>query len=346
MYALNNAVWEITLSCNIHCLHCGSNADINKRPKELSTDEALDLIEQLADLNCNRVVLSGGEPFLRKDWAILAQRIVMLGMDCHYISNGLIVDDNILNILENIGTKYVGFSLDGSSAETHDKIRGRKGVFEHLIQLFDRMKERNFQIGVVSTIHKGNIDELEGMKKLLIRHGVDIWQIQTANVRGRMPKEWAITAADFYSVAEFIAKNRQRYKDVMVITEADCTGYYSRLTPYMGIKHWNGCNAGINTIGIESDGGIKGCLSMQDKKYIEGNIREKSLKEIWEDKTSFLYNRRFKMSDLKGICKDCEYGGICRGGCSEKAESYTGELHNQPFCLYHIEQNSLKSIKT
>ena len=67
MYQLKHAVWEITLSCNIHCLHCGSNADINKRPKELSTDEALNLIEQLADLGCSRVVLSGGEPFMRKD---------------------------------------------------------------------------------------------------------------------------------------------------------------------------------------------------------------------------------------------------------------------------------------
>ena len=63
-----------------------------------------------------------------------------------------------------------------------------------------------------------------------------------------------------------------------MITEADCTGYYSKLTPFMGIKHWSGCSAGIDTIGIESDGSIKGCLSMQEASYIEGNIREKSLK--------------------------------------------------------------------
>ena len=95
MYKLDTAVWEITLSCNISCLHCGSNADINKRPQELSTSEALDLIEQLADLNCRRVVLSGGEPFMRTDWPLLAQRIIMLGMKVNFISNGYIVNDKI-----------------------------------------------------------------------------------------------------------------------------------------------------------------------------------------------------------------------------------------------------------
>ncbi|MBR6162327.1 radical SAM protein [bacterium] len=339
MYKLKHAVWEITLSCNIHCLHCGSNADINKRPKELSTEEALGLIEQLADLGCQRVVLSGGEPFMRKDWSVLAHRIVTLGMSCHYISNGYIVNDEILDVMEQIGTKYIGFSLDGSNAKTHDHIRGKEGVFDHLMWVFDRMKQRGFQVGVVSTLHKGNLHELEGIKKVLLDHAVDVWQIQTANVRGRMPREWAISDKDYYSVAEFIAKNRPRYKDILTITEADCTGYFSKLTPYMGMKHWNGCNAGMSVIGIESDGGIKGCLSMQDKKYIEGNIREQSLREIWENPNNFKYNRRFKLEDLQGICQTCKYGGICRGGCSEKAETYTGKLHCQPFCLYDMEKN-------
>ena len=341
MYKLYNAVWEITLSCNISCLHCGSNADIHKRPSELSTSEALNLIEQLSDIGCKRVVLSGGEPFMRKDWSILAHRIVKLGMTCHYISNGYIINDDIIDVLEELGTKYLGFSLDGAKSKTHDYIRGKQGVFDHLMWVFDRLKERKFKIGVVSTFHKGNLKEIEGIRDILIEHGVDIWQVQTANIRGRMPKEWAINADDYYKFAQFVAENRNRYKNILTITEADCTGYFSKLTPFMGIKHWNGCNAGMNTIGIESDGGIKGCLSMQDSSYIEGNIREKSLKEIWENPEGFKYNRRFEMSDLSGICENCKYGGICRGGCSEKAVTYTGKLHSQPFCLYDMEKRGL-----
>ena len=340
MYQLKHAVWEITLSCNINCLHCGSNADINQRPKELSTEEALDLIEQLADLGCKRVVLSGGEPFMRKDWPLLAHRIKMLGMYPTLISNGFIVNDDIIDMMIASGIDYLGFSLDGATAETHDYIRGKKGVFDHLMWVFDRMKQRGFTISAISTIHKGNIGELEGIKNVLLDHGVDLWQIQTANIRGRMPKEWAINEDDYYYICDFIAKNRQRYKNILSITEADDMGYFSKLTPKMAIKHWNGCNAGINTIGIESDGSVKGCLSMQEDIYIEGNIREKSLREIWENKDGFKYNRRFNPKDLDGICKDCKYGCICRGGCSEKAKSYTGKLHCQPFCLYDIEKKS------
>ena len=91
-------------------------------------------------------------------------------------------------------------------------------------------------------------------------------------------------------------------------------------------------------MGIESDGIIKGCLSLHGDEFVEGNIRERSLAKIWNDKNSFKYNRRFEPSMLKGICKDCKWGSICRGGCSEKSVSYTGELHNSPFCLYHYEK--------
>ncbi len=341
MYNLKGAVWEITLSCNISCLHCGSNANINTRPKELTTAEALNLIEQLADLGCKRVTLSGGEPFMRKDWSILAHRIVYLGMKCDFISNGFIVNDDIIDTLKAIGINYLGFSLDGSNAKTHDYIRGREGVFDHLMWVFDRLKENGFMVSAVSTIHKGNINELEGIKQILLDHHVDLWQIQTANIRGRMPKEWAISDKDFYQVAEFVAKNRPRYKGILGITEADSLGYFSRMIKNMGMTHWKGCNAGMSIIGIESDGSIKGCLSMQDKMYIEGNIREKSLKEIWNNPEGFKYNRRFDMSQLGGICADCKYGGICRGGCSEKAATYTGQLHCQPFCLYDMEKKGL-----
>lgn len=341
MYKIKNAVWEITLSCNISCLHCGSNADINQRPQELTTGEALHLIEQLADLGCERIVLSGGEPFMRKDWPALAQRIINLGMKCNMISNGFIVNEDIIDILKASGINYLGFSMDGATAKTHDFIRGKEGVFDHLMWVIEKLKKEGFTVAIVSTIHKGNIHELEEMKKVILDKGVDHWQIQTANIRGRMPKEWAINDKDFYSVAKFIADNRNRYKHFVNIIEADCMGYFSKLTPFMGIKKWNGCNAGMNTIGIESDGTIKGCLSMQADIYREGNIREKSLKEIWENPDGFAYNRRFDLSLLGGICAECKYGAVCRGGCSEKAMTYTGQLHAQPFCLYDMEKKGL-----
>jgi len=338
MYKLDSAVWEITLKCNIHCLHCGSSADTNKRCNELSTDEALDLIEQLADLGCKRVVLSGGEPFLRKDWAVLALRIRDLGMNVTFISNGYVVNEDIVDILKVIQPSGIGFSLDGGCAETHDYIRGKKGVFERCIRALNLTSKAGFYSSAVTSIHKKNISELDQILNILIDNGVRAWQIQTATPQGRMPRELALDEDEFYSLAKYIAETRKKYKNIIDIYEADCIGYYSILSKDLYYTEWRGCQAGMRVLGIESDGTIKGCLSLHGDEFIEGNIRERSLADIWNDKNNFKLNRRFSPDKLKGICQKCKWGSICRGGCSEKATSYTGSRFESPYCLYQYEK--------
>lgn len=337
MYKLDTAVWEITLRCNLNCLHCGSDADLNERPKELTTDEALDLIEQLQELGCRRVVLSGGEPFMRKDWPVLGQRIKDLGMVLSFITNGFSMNDNHIDVLYQLKPNSVSFSIDGSNAETHDYIRGKEGVFDYVCKIIKKLTDRGQFVSVVTSAHKKNLEQLPDILSLLIDLGVAAWQIQTATPQGRMPQELAMNEREYYKLAEFIAENRQKYKTIIKIMEGDCIGYFSKLSPYMEMTTWQGCQAGMKAMGIESDGAIKGCLSLHGEDYIEGNIRERSLKEIWTDSDNFKYNRRFNPDMLQGICKDCKYGAICRGGCSEKALSFTGTPYGSPFCLYKIE---------
>ena len=340
MYKLDTAVWEITLLCNINCLHCGSNATNIKRENELSTAEALDLIEQLADVGCRRVVFSGGEPFLRKDWATLSMRIKDLFMQVSYISNGYVVNDDIVDLLKVIEPVGISFSLDGGCPETHDYIRGKSGVFERCINALNKTSKAGLYSSAVTSVHKKNISELQQILDLLVENGVRAWQIQTATPQGRMPKELALNDEEYYSLAQFIAERRQKYDNIIKIYEADCIGYYSPLlSPNLHAKHWRGCQAGLQVIGIESDGTIKGCLSLHGKDFEEGNIRERSLKDIWNDKSNFVYNRRFSPDLLTGICKDCKWGAICRGGCTEKALSCTGSPYESPYCLYKYEQN-------
>jgi len=343
MYKLDIAVWEITLKCNINCLHCGSSADTNERPQELTTSEALDLIEQLSDLGCKRVVLSGGEPFLRKDWATLALRINDLGMKPSFISNGYVVNDDIIDILCRVNPKGIGFSLDGCCAKTHDYIRGKRGVFKRCINALRKTSERGLYSSAVTAVHKKNLPELPDILQVLLDAGVRAWQIQTATPQGRMPRELALNEDEYYQIARFVAANRDKYKDFINIMEADCIGYYSKLSPKMHCKSWRGCQAGLVVMGIESDGAIKGCLSLHGDKFIEGNIREKSLYDIWTNKDGFVYNRRFSPDLLTGICKGCKWGSICRGGCSEKADTFTGTPYESPFCLYRYE-NSKKEL--
>ena len=192
MYKLDTVVWEITLRCNLNCLHCGSNADLNKRPKELTTEEALDLIEQLSDLGCRRIVLSGGEPFMRRDWAILGQRIKDLGMVLSYITNGFSVNDDHLDVLAELKPNSISFSMDGSDAKTHDYIRGKDGVYDHVCKVIKTLTDRGQFVSVVTSVHKANLHQLPDILKLLIDLGVGAWQIQTATPQGRMPADLAI----------------------------------------------------------------------------------------------------------------------------------------------------------
>jgi len=332
-----SAVWEITLACNMKCMHCGSAAG-KIRSNELTTEEALVLCEELKKLGTGLVTLIGGEPFLRKDWYKIAQKIKDLGMDLTIISNGLIIDKKIVTQLKKLNPYAVAISLDGATSETHDSIRGVKGSFDKCISCLKLLKEFGLSTSVITTLHKRNVRELTKIRDLLLNRGI-AWQIQMAGPTGRFPKKLLLSKEEFYSVAMFISSSRNQYSiKELPIMGAHNFGYHSHILGQIMITPvWKGCQAGITTVGIQSNGNIKGCLSLPDN-YFEDNIRNKSLTDIWNDPTFASYNRKFKKEDLKGGCMNCQYGKSCKGGCSTVSTSLTGELHCDPYCLHLIEK--------
>jgi len=182
-----SAVWEITLACNMKCMHCGSAAG-KIRSNELTTEEALVLCEELKKLGTGLVTLIGGEPFLRKDWYKIAQKIKDLGMDLTIISNGLIIDKKIVTQLKKLNPYAVAISLDGATSETHDSIRGVKGSFDKCISCLKLLKEFGLSTSVITTLHKRNVRELTKIRDLLLNRGI-AWQIQMAGPTGRFPKK-------------------------------------------------------------------------------------------------------------------------------------------------------------
>ena len=105
------------------------------------------------------------------------------------------------------------------------------------------------------------------------------------------------------------------------------------------IPFWVGCTAGCSVIGIESNGNIKGCLSLPSSRngidqFVEGNVRESSLEEIWWRKNAFAYNRKFSVKQLDGFCRTCDYADICRGGCAWTAFSHTSSRYDNPYCYW------------
>ncbi|MFX1451243.1 MAG: radical SAM protein [Promethearchaeota archaeon] len=330
-YQLECAIWEFTLKCNLNCSHCGSSAG-KARPNELTTKECFKLCEELAELGCNEVALMGGEPFLRKDWLSVAQCIKDLGMNLNFVSNGIIIDQYIDKI-SRIEPQVIGISIDGMQ-KNHDIIRG-EGTWNKSIKAIELLKEKGIQTTIITTISKINFGDLPLIKDFIYKKGIN-WQIQTAMPFGNFKKEQMITKEQFYEAAKFIANIRKKnaFDDLPVIG-AHCFGYFSEIYP---VSEWDGCWAGISSIGITSDGGIVGCLSMGNDRFIEGNVRKKSLIDIWENPDNFAYNRKFDESKLGSNCKDCEFGVKCKGGCNSVSYTLTKKFHNNPYCFRSIEK--------
>ena len=336
-YSPETVVWEITFKCNVNCIHCGSDCTSEEKANQLTTAECIEIIEDLADIGTKLVILSGGEPLMRKDVGVLASMIRRLGMNVAFISNGYLLNEDMVKMLKTVSPLAYGLSIDAGDAYLHDYIRGKQGVFEHVENGIKLLHQYGIVPSVVTTIHKLNYHQLPKIRDFLIKNKVRLWQIQYGDYIGRMTKDTMITEAQFYEIARFILETRKNYGDHFeTVSGADVFGYLGKAgTAVQGT--WWGCHAGMQALGIGSDGTIRGCLSLQMDRYKEGNTHERSLKEIWNDKNAFAYNRRFDCSMLTGHCKDCLYASVCKAGCIRAASVNGGRCN--PYCLYKLERD-------
>jgi len=335
-------VWEITYKCNANCIHCGSDCKMEEKPKQLTTAECLDIIQELEYLGTEKVVLSGGEPLLRKDIGVLAAALHRANIDVTLISNTIAVNEESIKLIKAMDLIAFGLSLDSSEAYMHDYIRGRKGVFDSAIKTINLLNENDIVPSVVTTVHKLNFCHLPRIRDLLIKLGVRYWQVQYADFIGRMPREAMLTEAQYIELAKFILDTKENYGEYFdKVSGGDAVGYMSDFAKLVQ-DDWYGCHAGINTLGLGSDGSVRGCLSLQRDNYIEGYATERPLREIWQDVNSFSYNRHFDLSMLTGHCKECIYAGICKGGCIRSATCDCNSRCNS-YCLYNLEKNGHSS---
>lgn len=342
-YQLSRVVWEVTSKCNMNCIHCGSDCKCDSKLQELTTAECLSVIEDLSEVGCKVIFLSGGEPLLREDLGALITSILLHGMKACIISNAYMVNEKTIEQIKTYNLLAYGISIDAGEAYLHDYIRGKKDSFNHIEKAIRLLKENNIVPSVVTTVHKLNYHQLPKIRDFLIKNGVKIWQIQYGDHIGRMKKECQLTEAQYVEVAKFILETRKTGHFINV-TGADVFGYMSDMAceiQNQGNGTWAGCMSGLLVAGISADGSVRGCLSMQDDKYIEDNIKNRSFKEIWLDKKSFSYNRRFDCSMLTGYCRNCLYASICKGGCMRSASLDGGRCSQ--YCLYKFEKEGFSS---
>jgi len=326
------AVWEITLKCNSKCIHCGSRAG-SARSDELTTEESLKLVEELHSCGYKGVALMGGEPLVREDWYEIAKEVKKYKMDLSIVTNGLNVVKHIQKLKE-LNVDCVSLSLDGGLPETHDYLRGIKGAYDKTINAMKILRKEKLPVSIITAINKKNLKEVDIIKNLILDQNIS-WQIQLAVPIGRFPKELTISREEYYALAMFIAINVKNYSyRRLPVIGAHCFGYFSRLIPNLGLAPWVGCQAGYSVLGIQSNGNIKGCLTLSDK-FIEGNIRTQSLKKIISNPHAFNFNRNFDKENLSGYCKSCEMVNDCKGGCVGTRDALNSD--DAPYCLRAIE---------
>lgn len=335
-YKPSQVVWEITLKCNLKCLHCGSSAG-EKRLKELTTKESLKVCKELSEIGFKGIGLMGGELFLRKDWGIISKDIKDRGMALSTVTNGYFKPDKIISKLVKLETDCVTVGFDGTE-KIHDKIRGVEGSFKKALEFMKATKKAGLLTNAITTVHKMNFKDIKNLPDLILeKEGLD-WQIQEAIPIGRFPKKYVLSEEENYSLAIFIASLQRKYSKEKVVG-SHTLGFFSQHIPNLSFyPDWNGCYAGRAVLGIRSDGAVKGCEILPDD-YIEGFATERSIVDIWNDPNSFTYNRYFKKDELGPLCIDCKFGEKCMGGCMGRSVAITDKAHNDPHCFYRTEKS-------
>jgi radical SAM protein with 4Fe4S-binding SPASM domain len=335
-------VWELTLACNLKCMHCGSTAG-GRRDRELTTDEALKVCGDLKAAGCLGVALMGGEPLLRRDFFEIASRVRGLGMELSVITNGTVHSEEIFSGLAALKPRAVAVSLDAADPALHDRIRGVPGSFEKSRAFIDRCLAAGLPVSVITTVHKLNIKELPGLRDLIKGRGI-AWQVQTAGAEGgRFKREFLLDREEFYSVGLFVEACRREFTpEELPVIGAHDLGYNSKLLNNVSLyEKWEGCQAGISVAGIRSNGDVLGCLAMNDASFAEGNVLRRTFAEIWNAPGGFKYTRGYSKAQAGPNCAACQHAETCGGGCNEMSLMKTGALHNDPYCFCNIERGLL-----
>jgi radical SAM protein with 4Fe4S-binding SPASM domain len=336
------AVWEITLRCNLACVHCGSRAG-SARSNELSTAEALDLVDQLAEVGITEVTLLGGEAFLRRDWLEIASAVVASGMRCTMTTGGWGITPAMAGRMKEAGIALVAVSVDGLE-RTHDTLRGRPGSWRRCFATMHHLTDAGIPIGCVTQVNRLSAPELPRLYEHLREARVRGWQVQLTGPMGNAADNAAILLQppellDLFPVLAHIA--RRAWREGVRFRPGQNVGFFGpfeRLLRSNGSQwgFWRGPVEGLSAIGIESDGSVKPDPTVPSNPYIGGNIRDRPLRQIIEEAAELNLNMGAgtpaSTAHLWGFCQTCEFATLCRGGDTFTAHVFFNRRGNHPYC--------------
>ncbi|MEM0350203.1 MAG: radical SAM protein [Archaeoglobaceae archaeon] len=336
-------VWDITYACNLRCKHCYATAG-KPLENELTTEEAMDVIDKLDRLGVTIIAFSGGEPLVRRDIYELTKYAAEKGIYVAIATNGIMINDEVARKLKESGVSYLQISLDGMR-ETHEAFRGIKGIFDRTVEGIKNAVKNGFFVNVSMTVTRYNYGEVEEVIKLCEELGVN-WFMHYNFIptgRGKEIVEADITPEQREKLLRMLYE-RNFNSNISLLSTApqfarialQCSGsiipthFYNvnagerlkQLAEFIG-----GCGAGRFYFAIKANGDITPCVFFP---LVVGNVRFDDLEDLWKNNRVF---EDLRNKDKIEGCGECDYRYVC-GGCRARAYNYFGDyLKPDPGCI-------------
>jgi len=356
--------WETTKACMLACKHCRASAILEPLPGELSHEEALRLLDDMAGFGkpLPILVFTGGDPLMRKDIWSLVERAKELGFRVALAPavSPLLSDSTIKRMVE-YGVDGVSISIDGARPETHDSIRGIPGVFKRSLEVVRKMIDAGLRVQINTAVMRDNVLELPDMVKLLKELGVNTWEVFYLIPVGRAQRELDLTPQEWEDVSHFLYE-ASKYGIVVRTTEGpmfrrvavtrrllELNGLnpdevlgpgelfqrlVARLRELLGEAHGRplasttGTRDGKGILFISHDGIVYPSGFMP---YPVGSVRTQNIVDIYRNNVVL---RKIRAAEFKGRCGVCEFRDIC-GGSRARAYILRGDpLGEDPACPY------------
>ncbi|WP_053404196.1 TIGR04133 family radical SAM/SPASM protein [Persicobacter sp. CCB-QB2] len=323
IHTLNYLFWECTLRCNLACIHCGSDCTKNSKQADMPSADffrALDQLKGTINAHKTMIVLTGGEALMRKDLPNIGKQLYQREFPWGIVTNGALLTQKKLESLLDSGLRAVTISLDGLE-QGHNWLRGSSKSFEKAVKAIEILaKTEDLLFDVATCVHQNNVQQLEELKDLLVAKGVKKWRIFTIYPIGRAKDNEALqlSPVQFKALFDQIVRFREEGR---IQVEYGCEGFLGSYEGKVRDQFFN-CKAGVNIASILVDGSIAACPNLRGN-FIQGNIYQDNLKEVWENRYQIFRDRSWTK---KGICSDCEFHRYCQGNGMHLRDEQSGEL--------------------
>lgn len=349
-------VWNSTRTCNLKCRHCYMSSDAKKYQNELTTAEAKQFIDDLADFNVPVLLFSGGEPLIRLDFFELADYAAKKGVRPTLSTNGTLITPEVARKIKDIGVGYVGISLDGLR-EVNDKFRGKAGAFEAAMNGIKNCVAVDQRVGLRFTINHHNIQELENIFDFIEEENINrvCFYHLVYSGRGNQMMDEDVTAEESRRAMDIIIRRTRDFeerglKKEILTVDNHCDGVYMYLKALQEgkdelaqqIKKYiamNGGNrSGMAFAEVDPLGYVHPDQFTQHHTF--GNVRERKFGDIWQDTTNpIMAGLKDRKPLLKGRCSKCKFLDNCNGNFRTRAEARTGDFwESDPSCYLTDEE--------